>query len=71
VIVHGQCSSFGQPVNWIAADIVRVKDPSTLYPAPSGRKRRSLKKGTSRIERGPSQKLRKLRREVAREMERE
>src|SRR6266852_5898829 len=26
VIVHGRCSGFGQPVNWISADIVRVKD---------------------------------------------
>src|SRR5580693_5684305 len=26
VMVHGRFSDFGQPVNWIAADIVRVKD---------------------------------------------
>ncbi len=26
VIVHGRFSGFGQPVNWIAADIVRMKD---------------------------------------------
>jgi predicted SnoaL-like aldol condensation-catalyzing enzyme len=26
VIVHGRFSSFGQPVNWIAADILRIKD---------------------------------------------
>jgi predicted SnoaL-like aldol condensation-catalyzing enzyme len=26
VIVHGRFSTFGLPVNWIAADIVRVKD---------------------------------------------
>ena len=26
VIVHGRFSGFGQPVNWIAADIVRIKD---------------------------------------------
>jgi predicted SnoaL-like aldol condensation-catalyzing enzyme len=26
VIVHGRFSGFGQPVNWIAADVVRVKD---------------------------------------------
>jgi predicted SnoaL-like aldol condensation-catalyzing enzyme len=26
VIVHGRFSGFGQPVNWIAADIVLVKD---------------------------------------------
>jgi predicted SnoaL-like aldol condensation-catalyzing enzyme len=26
VIVHGRFSDFGQPVNWIAADIVRIKD---------------------------------------------
>ncbi|SRR6266404_7218676 len=26
VIVHGRFSDFGAPVNWIAADIVRMKD---------------------------------------------
>jgi predicted SnoaL-like aldol condensation-catalyzing enzyme len=26
VIVHGRFSGFGQPVNWIAADIVRIAD---------------------------------------------
>ena len=26
VIVHGHFSGFGQPVNWIATDIVRIKD---------------------------------------------
>src|ERR1700731_1537811 len=26
VIVHGRFSDFGLPVNWIAADIVRMKD---------------------------------------------
>ena len=26
VIVHGRFSSFGAPVNWIAADIVRIND---------------------------------------------
>jgi predicted SnoaL-like aldol condensation-catalyzing enzyme len=26
VIVHGRFSGFGQPVNWIAADILRMKD---------------------------------------------
>jgi predicted SnoaL-like aldol condensation-catalyzing enzyme len=26
VIVHGKFSGLGQPVNWIAADIVRIKD---------------------------------------------
>jgi predicted SnoaL-like aldol condensation-catalyzing enzyme len=26
VIVHGRFSGFGLPVNWIAADIVRIKD---------------------------------------------
>jgi predicted SnoaL-like aldol condensation-catalyzing enzyme len=26
VIAHGRFSGFGAPVNWIAADIVRVKD---------------------------------------------
>ena len=26
VIVHGRFSSFGLPMNWIAADIVRIKD---------------------------------------------
>src|SRR5881409_4113543 len=25
VIVHGRFSGFGQPVNWIAADVVRIK----------------------------------------------
>ncbi len=26
VIVHGRFSGFGAPVNWIAADVVRIKD---------------------------------------------
>jgi predicted SnoaL-like aldol condensation-catalyzing enzyme len=26
VIVHGRFSNFGLPVNWVAADIVRIKD---------------------------------------------
>jgi predicted SnoaL-like aldol condensation-catalyzing enzyme len=26
VIVHGRFSGFGQPVNWIAADILRISD---------------------------------------------
>ena len=26
VIVHGRYSGFGQPVNWIVADILRIKD---------------------------------------------
>jgi predicted SnoaL-like aldol condensation-catalyzing enzyme len=26
LIVHGRFSCFGQPVNWIAADILRIKD---------------------------------------------
>src|SRR6266478_9244103 len=26
VIVHGRFSGFGQPVSWIAADILRIKD---------------------------------------------
>ena len=26
VIVHGRFSSFGLPINWIAADIVRIED---------------------------------------------
>jgi predicted SnoaL-like aldol condensation-catalyzing enzyme len=26
VIVHGRFSRLGQPVNWIAADIIRIKD---------------------------------------------
>ena len=26
VIVHGRFSGFGAPVNWIAADIIRIKD---------------------------------------------
>jgi predicted SnoaL-like aldol condensation-catalyzing enzyme len=25
-MVHGRFSGFGQPVNWIAADILRIKD---------------------------------------------
>jgi predicted SnoaL-like aldol condensation-catalyzing enzyme len=26
VIIHGRLSGFGLPVNWIAADIIRMKD---------------------------------------------
>ena len=26
MIVHGRFSDFGLPVNWIAADVVRIKD---------------------------------------------
>ena len=26
VIIHGRFSGFGRPVNWIAADIIRMKD---------------------------------------------
>jgi predicted SnoaL-like aldol condensation-catalyzing enzyme len=26
VIVHGRFSNFGLPVNWVAADIIRIKD---------------------------------------------
>ncbi len=26
VIIHGRFSGFGRPVNWIAADILRIKD---------------------------------------------
>ena len=26
MILHGRYSGFGQPVNWIAADIVRIAD---------------------------------------------
>jgi predicted SnoaL-like aldol condensation-catalyzing enzyme len=26
VIVHGRFSGFGAPVNWIAADVVRIED---------------------------------------------
>jgi predicted SnoaL-like aldol condensation-catalyzing enzyme len=26
VIVHGRFSGFGEPVNWIAADVVRMED---------------------------------------------
>jgi predicted SnoaL-like aldol condensation-catalyzing enzyme len=26
VIVHGRFSGFGQPVNWIAADVLRIED---------------------------------------------
>ena len=30
VIVHGRFSGFGAPVNWIAVDIVRIKDGSLI-----------------------------------------
>jgi len=30
VIVHGRFSGFGQPVNWITADILRIKDESLV-----------------------------------------
>jgi predicted SnoaL-like aldol condensation-catalyzing enzyme len=30
VIVHGRFSGFGQPVKWVAADIVRVKDGTLI-----------------------------------------
>src|ERR1700683_2950287 len=30
VIVHGRFSHFGLPVNWIAADIVRIKDDALV-----------------------------------------
>jgi predicted SnoaL-like aldol condensation-catalyzing enzyme len=30
VIVHGRFSGFGAPVNWIAADILRIKDGSLI-----------------------------------------
>jgi predicted SnoaL-like aldol condensation-catalyzing enzyme len=30
VIVHGRFSGFGQPVNWVAADILRIKDGSLV-----------------------------------------
>src|SRR5438445_5169496 len=30
VIVHGRFSGIGQPVNWIAADIVRIKDDALV-----------------------------------------
>ena len=26
VMIHGRFSGFGQPVNWIAVDILRIKD---------------------------------------------
>ncbi len=26
MIVHARCLDFGLPVNWIAADVVRIKD---------------------------------------------
>ena len=39
VIVHGRFSGFGQPVNWIAADVVRIQDgaPSRALGCHSGR----------------------------------
>jgi predicted SnoaL-like aldol condensation-catalyzing enzyme len=49
VIVHGRFSCFGQPVNWVAADILRItdgilvehwdviQDEATRVPAQSGR----------------------------------
>jgi predicted SnoaL-like aldol condensation-catalyzing enzyme len=30
VIIHGRFSGFGQPANWIAADILRVQDGSLV-----------------------------------------
>jgi predicted SnoaL-like aldol condensation-catalyzing enzyme len=33
VIVHGRFSDFGLPVNWIAADIVRIKDGVLVEPS--------------------------------------
>jgi predicted SnoaL-like aldol condensation-catalyzing enzyme len=30
VIVHGRFSGFGQPVNWIAADILRIKNGALI-----------------------------------------
>ena len=30
MIVHGRFSHFGLPVNWIAADIVRIKDDALV-----------------------------------------
>ncbi len=30
VIVHGRFSGFGQPVNWIAADILRINDGNLI-----------------------------------------
>ena len=30
VIIHGRFSGFGLPVNWIAADIIRMKDGTLL-----------------------------------------
>jgi predicted SnoaL-like aldol condensation-catalyzing enzyme len=32
VIVHGRFSGFGQPVNWIVADILRMKDGMFVEP---------------------------------------
>jgi len=32
VIVHGRFSGFGAPVNWIAADIVRLQDGILVEP---------------------------------------
>src|SRR5260370_23925954 len=33
VIVHGRFSGFGAPVNWIAADIVRIQDGVLVEPS--------------------------------------
>src|SRR2546425_1049540 len=36
VIVHGRFSGIGLPVNWITADIVRIKDGTTRESSKSG-----------------------------------
>jgi ketosteroid isomerase-like protein len=36
VVVHWRFSGFGQPVNWIVADILRVRDGTLVEHSPSG-----------------------------------
>src|SRR6266550_4626697 len=48
VIVHGRFSGFGAPVNWIAADIVRVKDGSSTGMSFKTKRHRSSLKVESR-----------------------
>ena len=40
VIVHGRFSGFGAPVNWIAADILRIEDGVLSSTGTSSRTRR-------------------------------
>jgi predicted SnoaL-like aldol condensation-catalyzing enzyme len=58
VIVHGRFSGIGQPVNWIAADIVRVKDGVLAEQLGCDRRRghaRTVKKRSSHVRRHISQ----------------